>query len=784
MLRSLPTVCVLSLLLPWSERAFGEVSNHGVRPAQEAQSTPSSAPLPFFAPSAPIAPEVIARDEQGRITVRATRLTEPLHLDGKLDDPVYSRVRSVSDFIQQEPDEGAPETEKTEAWIFFDDTTLYVAVRFWDSHPERMMASEMRRDHPNIRQDENLSLVLDTDYDRRNGYYFATNPLGAIRDQAIGDEGRNNNLDWNTVWDVKTSMDDRGWAVEMVIPFKSMRFKNVGPQVWSFNLRRTVKWKNETSSLAPIQIARGGRGLFIFSEAATLVGVEVPGSNRNFEIKPYALPSLTTDREAAEPLSNHPDAAFGFDAKYGLTSGLIADLTFNTDFAQVEEDQQEVNLTRFSLLFPEKREFFLEGQAIFAFGGGSSGGGGEGGGGTSNDSLAPIPFFSRRIGLTEEGEDPIRVGGRVAGRAGPFQIGAVNIQTKGVAGNPLIPPTNFSVMRVRRDVLARSDIGVIGTYRNTSLTEGAGSNSVFGVDGNFAFFQNLILNASYLASRTTLEKEGTAAGDNSTYRGNLDYGGDRYGLQLEHLYVGEGFQPELGFLAREAFRRNFAQGRFSPRPESIPWIRRLVWETDFDRITDTGGRLETRKATAKFRAEFENSDRAEVEYTNNFEFLREEFEISDGVFVPVGEHGFEDVKLQYTLGAQRRLPSTISYRRGSFWTGQRDTLTFNGRVQAGSKFTLEPRLSLNSVTLPEGDFNTNLVSARVSYTFSPRMALGSFIQYNSGSDSVSASVRFRWEYQPGSDLFFVYSEGREGFAEKPFLTNRTLALKFTRLFRF
>ncbi len=551
----------------------------------------------------------------------------------------------------------------------------------------------------------------------------------------------------------------------MVVPFKSLRFKNAGPQVWSVNLRRNVKWKNETSYLAPIPASRGGNGLFLFSEAATLVGVEVPGSNRNLELKPYALPSLTTDQKADEPFSNDIEADFGFDAKYGLTSGLIGDFTYNTDFAQVEEDQQRVNLSRFNLLFPEKREFFLEGQSIFAFGGGSATGRGGG--------VTPVMFFSRRIGVTEEGGDPIRVGGRVTGRAGRFLIGALNIQTRGVAENPLIPSTNFSVLRVKHDILRRSDIGVIATYRNTSLTEGAGANGVFGIDGNFAFNQDLDLNAYYAISRTTLDQGGTTTGDRSSYTGTLNYNGDRYGLGLEHLYVGEGFQPELGFLHREAFRRNNVRARFSPRPRSIELIRRLVWQVDFDRITDTGGRLETRTFQGQFRVDFENSDRARVEFNETFEFLPEEFEISDDVILPVGDYRFRDVNVSYTLGAQRPLPSTISYRKGSFWSGDRDTLNFNARVELSTRFSLEPRVSFNWVRLPEGDFST-----RVNFTFSPRMALGSFIQYNSRSDSLSSSVRFRWEYQPGSDLFVVYSEGREDLSLDRFLANRTLAVKF------
>ena len=281
-----------------------------------------------------------------------------------------------------------------------------------------------------------------------------------------------------------------------------------------------------------------------------------------------------------------------------------------------------------------------------------------------------------------------------------------------------------------------------------------------------------------------MNQDGITGNDPASYTGKLDYNGDRYGLVLEHLYAGEHFQPELGFLRREAFRRHFASGRFSPRPRSIEAIRRFVWQGDFDYITDTGGRLETRTALAEFRLELENSDQARVEYTNSFEFLPEEFEISDGVILPVGEYRFQDINFLYSFGAQRPLPSTISFRTGSFFSGDRDALRFNGRVELTRKFSVEPRLSLNWVDLPEGDFDARLASARVNYTFSPRMFLSSFLQYNSRSESFSSSVRFRWEYEPGSDLFVVYSEGRDDLSTDPFLANRTLAVKFTKLFRF
>jgi hypothetical protein len=361
-------------------------------------------------------------------------------------------------------------------------------------------------------------------------------------------------------------------------------------------------------------------------------------------------------------------------------------------------------------------------------------------------------------------------------------LGALNIQTRGIeTGN--LEATNFSVFRLRRDVLRRSDIGVIATHRTTSLTEGADSNSLFGIDGNFAFYQNLRINGYYALSRTPFP-DYQVGGDESSYQGKLDYTADRYGLKLEHLKVGARFKPELGFLRREAFRRSYVQGRFSPRPASIDAIRRFVFEGDFDTITDLTGRLETRVFKGLFRIEFENGDKATAEYARNFEFLPEEFEISDGVVLPIAEYHFQDVRLIYELGPQRTVPGFMTFRKGSFFSGDRDEITYRGRVEVTPQFSIEPRLSLNWVNLPEGDFTARLLSARVNYTFSPRTVLSSLIQYNSSSDSMTASVRFRWEYQPGSDLFVVYSEGREDLTLLPLLANRTFAVKFTKLFRF
>ena len=266
-------------------------------------------------------PAVISRDENGRVTVRATRISEPIVLDGKLDELVYSRVPALSDFIQQEPHEGSPATEKTEAWIFFDDENIYVSARCWDSHPEQMVINEMRRDNFNIFQNENVTLVFDTFYDRRNGFFFQTNPLGALRDQAVGDEGQVNNQDWNTVWNVKATVFDQGWMVEIEIPFKSLRYREGRDQIWSFNLRRSIRHKNEETFLSPVAASHRFRGIYKFSEAATLVGIEAPLGARSLEMKPYGIATAVTNRTTDPPQNNDLDADAG-----GVAGGPILKL--------------------------------------------------------------------------------------------------------------------------------------------------------------------------------------------------------------------------------------------------------------------------------------------------------------------------------------------------------------------------------------------------------------------------------------------------------------------------
>ena len=728
-------------------------------------------------PAAPVPPEVMTRGPDGRATVRAVRVAEALSTDGRLDEDVYEDVPAMSGFIQVEPVEGVPATEKTDVWVLFDDEQVYISIRCWDSAPESTwVVNEMRRDNLGIFDNESVSFFLDTFYDRRNGLFFMVNPIGGRMDAQVTNE-RNFNPDWNPVWDLQTGRFEGGWTVEASLPFKSLRYRPRETQVWGIQVRRIVRWKNEYSFLTPIPASVGLFGTFQASMAATLVGVEAPASTRTLEIKPYAIADVVTDRTTIPELSNELGGNVGLDVKYGVTRNLVADFTVNTDFAQVEADEQQVNLTRFSLFFPEKREFFLENQGLFAFGGAGTdvfGGGG----------ISPILFYSREIGLDQGQVVPIDVGGRATGRVGSFSVGAMAIRS---AESPVsdLPSTAFTVLRLKRDVLRRSSVGAMFTGRSASRL-GSGSNEAYGVDGTFAFYDNLKVNTYWSQTQTPgLVAPGVEA-DETSYRAQLDYAGDRYGVQAERLVVGDHFNPEVGFLLRDDFERNFGVFRFSPRPQSIAAIRKLTWEGRFDYITTRANVLETRIAQGIFGIEFENSDRLDATYTRSYEFLQVPFAIAPGVTIPVGGYTFQDVELDYALGPHRLLSGRVSAQHGSFFGGDKSSLGFTrARLEVTQQLSVEPGVSLNWVSLPQGRFTTELVTARTTYTVTPQMFASALIQYNSSNATVGANVRLRWEYQPGSELFVVYNEQRETLTPRfPELENRSLVVKINRLFRF
>jgi len=726
----------------------------------------------YDGPPAPLPPEVMARDAEGRTTIRAIRVDAPLRIDGAFDEALYTSVPAMTDFVQVEPDLGAPATEKTEVWIAFDSDNFYLSFRCWDSQPERRVATEMRRDGNNLYNGNDvISIFVDTFYDRRNGIGITMNSIGGRNDGQVVNGQYNS--DWNPVWEMANGSFEGGWTLEVALPFKSLRYRTGKAQMWGFNALRTVRWRNELSVLAPVPPSRGMNSIRQPQLAATIVGIEAPPSSNNLELKPYAVSSLTTDaREFSSPTST--DGDIGLDVKYSPTQNLVADFTYNTDFAQVEADEQQVNLTRFSLFFPEKREFFLENRDTFAFGGVAAGGRGGGSGGDT-----PILFYSRRIGLDAGQQVPIIAGGRLTGRVGRFTVGLMDIQTASsdTAGTR---STNFSTVRLKRDILARSSVGVLATGRSVG-SGGGGANAAFGVDANFNFLTFLTIDSYWAKTRT----DGVTGGDDTSYRAAANYAGDRYGMQLEHLAVGERFQPELGYVRRQDIRRSFAEARFSPRLASDT-IRKLSWTGAVAYVENGSGRLEAREEVADFGIEFQNADLFNVTYTRTYEFVPRAFQIASDVAVPAGGYDTDTVTLGYTLGPQRAASVGVTAEYGTFYSGHRTALSATrGRLTFGPRLSLEPTYSVNWVDLREGSFSTHLGGSRVTYTVTPWMFVSALVQFNSANESLSANVRFRWEYQPGSELFVVYNDERDTRGRGvPELTTRAFVVKFNRLFRF
>jgi len=706
-------------------------------------------------------------------TVRAYRVTEPLRIDGRLEEAVYGSTPAISNFVQQEPDEFKPATEKTEAWIFFDNDHVYVSARNWESAPERRVANEMRRDTNQLRQNDTFAVLFDTFHDKRNGYIFYANAIGGLADSQVTDEGPPN-ADWNTVWDVRTSTFDGGWTIEMAIPFKSLRYQPGTDQTWGINLRRVVRWKNEWSYLAQVPRALTTfRGLLKISSAGTLEGLQVPSGSRNLEVKPFALTEVATDNTVSPAKSNDGKARIGGDLKYGITQNITADLTVRTDFSQVEVDEQQVNLTRFNLFFPEKRDFFLEGLGTFAFAGRASAGLAAGTGDT------PYLFFSRRIGLDQSRVIPLQAGGRVSGKAGKFTFGAINVQTGG-DDQVNIESANFTVLRAKRDILRRSSIGGMFTHR-TATPGRVGANDGFGVDTALSFFQNVRFDA-YLAATRTEGREG----DNLSYRGFFDYNSDKFGVQAERLVVEPNFLPEIGFLRRTDMRRNYGQLRYAARPGGLRNLRRVTAQASLNYTTNNQDRLDTREAVGRVETEFTNSDLLSVVYTDSFERLVRPFAIATGVTLPVGTYDFHTTRIGYIAGQQRRVSGEIVYETGPFYNGDRHTLSLNSaRIQVTPQVSLEPSLSVNWVDLDQGSFTARVVRTRATYTITPRMFVSGILQYNSAGTSVGSNVRFRWEYRPGSELFVVYTDDYDSNPRPDVasLRNRAFVVKFNRLFR-
>ena len=674
--------------------------------------------------------------------VTAVYIEGEIIVDGDLDEPEWSLAQPATDFIQNEPRTGQPATERTEVRFLYNNENLYVGLWAFDSAGRSgIRVHEVKRDYSPWEND-NFAIMLDTFNDDRNGFLFNINPRGGKRDTQIGGDGTVANTDWDTIWYAKSKITESGWQAEIAIPFKSLRFKEGEEQVWGVNLLRRIRRKAEDAHWSPVPRPWGVSRV---SEGGELNGIKGIRQGHNLILKPYL--SMPIVRREADDVDFVPEV--GLDAKYGLTPGLTLDLTVNTDFAQVEADDQQINLTRFSLFFPEKRDFFLENAGIFEF--------------RSNRDL--IPFFTRRIGLSSGRVVPIFGGARLTGRVGKYVLGLFTMQTQELEETP---STNFSVARIRRDILVNSEVG--GIFINKQ-ENGGDFNRTYGLDANLKFgFLDI---ASFVLNTDSPGIEG----DDKAARVRVAYQDRFWDVQGEYLLIEKDFNPEVGFAPRRGIRKSRGRFGIKPRPgERIPSVRDFRPSVAIDYITNEENILETRIVDSRFAVLFQDISYLVFSHKTIFERLDEPFFIRPTQSIPIGDYDFNEFSAFFASDPSRMFGGNAFVSTGGFFDGDKDTYSLGFHLQPGYHFRADVTWSHDDVSLPSGDFTTQLVNTRLNYSFTPSVFLNTLIQYNSTRREISSNIRFNFIYKPLSDFFLVYNERRSTTGE---VRERALIAKVT-----
>lgn len=672
-------------------------------------------------------------------------------IDGRLDDAVWSLAPAQGHFIQREPRFGMRSTERTEFRILYDDRRLYFGIWAFDSDARGIRASELKRD-AGLRKGDQIKIVIDTFHDHRNAFYFSTNPLGAYKDAQSVENGRTINYDWNAVWQNETSVDEHGWYAEIAIPLSQLRFHGTpGDQVWGLNVCRIIIRKNEETYWVPYPREWSSVGFSRMSHAGVLLGLRGLEPRRRLELVPFAIPSAAHDRTAPE--GGGIDVGFGADARVGLTTNLVADLTWRTDFAQVEADQEVVNLSRFSLFFPEKRQFFTESAGLFDFGRvGTNLSGGDSGGQAGLLQL----FYTRRIGLEDGRRVPILGGGKLTGRAGPYTIGALNITTDALehtdgTGRVQVPRANYTAVRIKRDFLAQSSVGVILLDREGGRT--SAWNRTIGFDSGLVLGESL--HVTGLFARTF--SPGAAGRDAA---GALDVGWktDRYNAGATYLDIGERFNAEMGFVPRTGIRNLRSKAGWTPRPR---WrgVRQLSLGSEVDYFEDHAGRPESRTHTAEGTLSFQDSANLRVVAERSFDRLPAAFALGPITFAE-GGYDWTRWSARYSSNQSRRISGSATIERGGYYGGHRDMARLSLNFLLRDTLLVEPNYTRNVVTAPgQPRYVTNTLNTRVSYSFSPELFVKGFVQYNDDRRLASLNLLLWYVYRPGSDLYIVYNHG-------------------------
>ncbi|MBC8182491.1 carbohydrate binding family 9 domain-containing protein [candidate division KSB1 bacterium] len=729
------------------------------------------------------------KNNSGQRIINSIQVTDNLRIDGNLNEEAWQNIKFQENFIQREPNLGQPATEKTQVAILQSLKKLYIGIWCFDSEADKIIARDMRRDSE-LEDDDYFQIVIDSYHDLRNGYYFKTNPNGAKRDATFGDEGKNFNPDWDGIWDCAAQITEDGWFAEIAIPWKTLRFANEDTLTWGINFARGIRRKNEQVYWQMVSRDVGYMGIFRLSQAGDLTGLTEMRAGGNWEVEPYILAGSEKDAETDFRFNSVND--FGIDAKIGITPNLAVNLTWNTDFAQVESDQERVNLTRFSLYFPEKREFFLDGAEMFNFGGATSG---RRRGGASNNIRL---FYSRRIGIVEGHEQPITGGAKVLGKMGKYQIGMLHMQTEGVnfydeddeeEKNYRI--TNFTVLRFRREILKRSNIGVM--FLNKNEIQSRHYNRSGGFDVNFPITDRILISGALAGTFGPDEEDDgeliNMQENNFAGFASFSYDSDLWEFQLSHLGIQENFNAELGYVRRTNIKSTRGSIEYNPRPKRWQSVRQLSFRFRPSYMTDFNNRILESQINSSFSISYQNSARIYGGINRETEFLDDDWEVRPGINIPKRKYRGWNSFLWVRSNESANLSAGFFMNYGDYYTGK--GLRFGPELVINNfeRTKIEFDFSFNHVNLPQGKFDTHTLGCRLYYYFSTKLYLKAYLQYNDdrkendGNILTLANILLRWIYRPGSDLYLVYNESREMGASKSEITNRTLMLKATYFWR-
>ena len=703
-----------------------------------------------------------------RPLVHAAKMASDPVLDGRvLGESAWTGLAPVSGFWQVQPDDGEPATQKTEVYVGYSDDALYIGVIAYDDDPDAILVTDSRRDS-DLADTDSFQMVLDGLRDGQNGFVFGTNPAGIEYDGQVTNEGTGGvlgsgsggfNLNWDGIWDVATEISEIGWSAEMRIPFRTLRYGRDEIQTWGINFQRNIRRNNEISYWAPLSRQRN---LYRVSEAGSLVGV-VPPAQRNLKISPYVLGSTASGGNLA---ATENASEFGFDIKYSLTPSLTLDATYNTDFAQVESDEQQVNLDRFSLFFPEKRPFFLENAGQFAVG----------------DAEAVEMFFSRRIGISDDGDQlPIEGGVRVSGKIGnSTNVGFLHMSSEAVAG--IAPGNKFTVARLKQELPSRSAIGFMFVNRDGDgshlVAPGMDDNQTYAIDGRWGIGENLSLSA-WAAKTSTPGLNGR----DEAYTAKAIYDSAMWASRLEYGQVGEDFNPEVGFLSRSDFRRVTAFLMRRIRPDDMWGLLEVRPHVSYRGYWDFDGFQETGWLHNDIHWEFRNGYEIHTGVNLTHEGVKDAFDIVDGVTIQPGTYEHAEVTIVFHTNQAAPLSFELQTVIGGRFGGDRVSLAPTLRYRIGETFSSELSYNYNDLDLPVpgGQFKANLARLRLSYSFTPKILLQALVQYNELDDILGTNLRFSWLQSANAGFYLVYNEFDErGIGGLP--AGREVIIKYSHIF--